>query len=99
MGYDHKTKRIETFEDSLIYNSEFRIKTLGSKFTRFELDSAISNNKEEAQETIMEIEILYEDRIRLGRNYTIYQVIDQLLNLLTVVSGGLLIYFWIKSRK
>jgi hypothetical protein len=94
----NKASRISTFEDSLIYNSDFRSRILGSKFTRVALDSAISNNKLAAEEAIKEVETFYEDRKRLRRNLNIYQGIDKLLILLTAVTGGLMIYYWIKSR-
>ena len=56
-----KSNRIATFEDSLIYNSKFRSRILGPKFTRAELDSAIANNRLEAEQAIKEVETLYED--------------------------------------
>jgi hypothetical protein len=94
-----ESDRIGTFEDSLIYNSEFRKKILGEKITRATLDSAIANNRTEAEEAIEEIGILYDDRIELGSKFKIFSGIDQLLELLMAVTGGLMIYYWIKLRK
>ncbi len=94
----NKANQLSTFEDSLIYNSDFRSRILGSKFTKAEFDSVRFNNKLVAKEAIKEVEILYEDRKRLGKYFNIYQGIDQLLILLIAVTGGLMIYYWIKSR-
>lgn len=93
-----KSNRIAIFEDSLIYNSKFRLKILGPKFIRAELDSAIANNRLEAEQTIKEVEILYEDRTKLGRNFKLFNGIDQLLELLIAITGGLTIYYWIKLK-
>jgi hypothetical protein len=93
-----ESDRIGTFEDSLIYNSEFRTKILGEKITRATLDSAIANNRKEAEQAIEEIEILYDDRMELGSKFKIFSGIDQLLELLMALTGGLMIYYWIKLR-
>jgi hypothetical protein len=93
-----ESDRIGTFEDSLIYNSEFRTKILGEKITRATLDSAIANNRTEAEQAIEEIGILYDDRIELESKFKIFSGIDQLLELLMAVTGGLMIYYWIKLR-
>jgi len=93
-----KASRIETFEDSLIYNSDFRSRVLGSKFTRVAIDSAIAKNRTEANEVIEETKRLVDDRKELGRNSNIFQGLDELLKFLTAIAGGLMIYYWIKTR-
>lgn len=93
-----KSNRIATFEDSLIYNPKFRSRVLGPKFTRAEFDSAIANNRLEAEQVIEEAEILYEDRMKLGSNFKLFNGIDQLLELLIAITGGLTIYYWIKLK-
>jgi len=94
-----KSERISTFEDSLIYNSNFRTRTLGTRFNREQLDSAIAENKLQAEQAIKEVETLYDDRIELGRNFKIFSGIDSLIELLFAISAGLTIYYWIKLKK
>ena len=94
----NNANRITKFEDSLIYNSDFRSKTLGSMFTRAEFDSAIVKNRSEVNNAKEDVERLLIDRNRLKRNFNIYKGIDQLLNLLTAVAAGLMIFFWIKLK-
>ena len=93
-----KSNRIATFNDSLIYNSGFRSRTLGTNFTRAEFDSTIEHNKMEKKQTIIELETLRVDRTKLGRNFNIFNGIDHLLELLFAITGGLTIFYWIKLR-
>ena len=57
-----KSERILTFEDSLIYNSSFRMRILGTGFKREQLDSAIVANRLQSEQSIKEAQILYDDR-------------------------------------
>lgn len=93
----NEISRVTTFKDSLIYNSDFRLKVLGSSITKAKMDSAIQQNRRDADKAIEKAEILLVDRNRLERNFRIYRVADQLLILLCVVTGGSTIYFWIKN--
>lgn len=93
----NEISRVTTFKDSLIYNSDFRLKVLGSNITKAKMDRAIQQNRRDADKAIEKAEVLLVDRNRLESNFRIYQVADQLLILLCVVTGGSTIYFWIKN--
>ena len=94
-----KFNKLLTFEDSLIYNQNFRASLLGSEFKREQLDSALKNNRLEVEQAINESETLNENRLQLGRKFRILNGIDKLLELLFAVTGGLTIYYWIKQKK
>lgn len=94
-----KSESISTFEDSLIYNSNFRTRILGTSYKRKQLDSAIAANRLRAEQAIGEVEILYNDRIVLGRNFKTFSGIDSFLELLFVIAACLTLFYWIKLRK
>jgi hypothetical protein len=89
---------VTTFEDSLMYNVDFRLRILGTKFTREEFEEAINKNRLKAEETSEQIYILNKEELQLESKLKFYGVINQLLNLLTFLSGGFVIYYWIKSH-
>ena len=90
---------VSKFEDSLIYNSDFRTRILGTRFKKEQFDSAILANRARAVKDIQKTEILYNDRIELGKRFKVLSVIDNLTELLFALSAGLMIYYWIKLRK
>lgn len=95
----NEISRVTTFEDSLIYNSDFRMKVLGSSITKVKMDSAIKQNQRDTDKVIEKAEVLLVDRNRLESNFRIYQVADQLLILLSVITGELIIFFWLKNNR
>jgi hypothetical protein len=91
--------RISTIEDSLLYNPAFKKREYPLISTRAEYDSIIRQNRAAVKGLIKEAEELKSDRMRLQRNYNIFQGMDHLLDLLFAIVAGVLIYNWFKRMK
>ena len=98
-GLKEKADSIYAFQDSLIYHPDFRTKVLGPKITRAKLDSALAKNRTTVKSVIKKAEELFEARKRLERNFMIIQTVERLLNLLTLITGGFMAYYWINMKK
>jgi hypothetical protein len=85
-----EAERVSKFEDSLIYNSDFRTRILGTRFEKEQFDSAIRENRSRAEKGIKEVEILYKDRIELGKNFKYFSVIDSVIELLFAISADII---------
>ncbi|MEQ9404599.1 MAG: hypothetical protein RIM99_13490 [Cyclobacteriaceae bacterium] len=93
-----KAAWLTSFEDSLMYNQEFRNRILGKITTIEELDKAIALNKIEIEKTLPELEELMHDRKQLGNSFNLYKGVNSMINFLIMGTLILACYLWIKKE-
>lgn len=94
-----KVKTVSTFNDSIIYNANYRLRVLDTLQEGTTLKDILASNKVIRDKLQQEIEELRKRRNSLSKQNNIYQGIDLLIDLLSVIAFLGIAVAWISSRK
>ena len=96
---DAEISNARATKDSLIYNTDFRLKTLGSSFSAAEFNSAIEANDLRVEIAIKKLEILFKNRVLMEGKYRIFQMADLILEFLFAITALAMLYYWVKPKR